>query len=416
MSLINDRRIKFKFLSRPPVALTLTFLVSLAVLYYRRPGFFLSPQLYAEDGLLLFKEAVTIGAPALFRRYADYLVLYQRLIAAAAVSLPYEMAPRAYSWGSILALLLVYLILFNPRIKLPHKPLLALALVLVPMRFEPMIGLINSQWLLAIALLLLPASNYQPGQRIALVNDICITILAGLSGPYSLLFAPLYGVVAAFRRSRRDSLLFVILVFCAIVQTWNGLTPRTTGAETKLIETLYFIPFLFGQIFFGPNWIIAHGDFLLQAVFALGFLALCCFLTLSAIKERQYYIPLLISAGIIVVVTTMAAFRNDPLPLSLGGERYRFIPMVAVIWSLILAQRYRPWICRPILVVIALNLIWNREHYRGPKLKNYRWATACACIGVNYPCKIKTPPQKWAVTFLESEPVRFGFHHPPPPP
>ena len=133
MSLISDKITKPKFLSRPPVVFALTFIVSLVILYYRRPGFFLSPQLYAEDGLLLFKEAVTIGAPALFRRYADYLVLYQRLIAAAAVSLPYEAAPRAYTFGTLLALLLVFLVLFNPRTKLPYKPLLGLVFVLVSM-------------------------------------------------------------------------------------------------------------------------------------------------------------------------------------------------------------------------------------------------------------------------------------------
>ena len=67
-----------------------------AVLYARRPDALTLPQLYAEDGVIFFREALLSGFAAMPSAYAGYHHLLPRLIALLALPAPAALQPAIY--------------------------------------------------------------------------------------------------------------------------------------------------------------------------------------------------------------------------------------------------------------------------------------------------------------------------------
>ena len=109
----------------------------------------------------------------------------------------YSTIPFVYNYLSLIVTLLVVVSIFSPRLKIDHKPLLALTVVLVPHSSnEIFMNITNIQWFLSILLIIVlmkEKPNYDYGNiNIQRASDFIIIILCGLTGPFIILLTPFF--------------------------------------------------------------------------------------------------------------------------------------------------------------------------------------------------------------------------------
>jgi hypothetical protein len=188
-----------------------------ALLALRKPWALHTPQLWAEDGIF-FHQATALGAAAFGHELAGYFQLAPRLIAALALLPDPRWVPHVFV-GSALALTLYTAArALSSRCPLPFGPACALAVVLAPDASEVLLNAGNLQWIFATAfvLLLISADGRNARQH---THDFASAVLFGLSGPFSILFTPLFVWRVWVRRTRPSAALAVVVVLCAIAQT-----------------------------------------------------------------------------------------------------------------------------------------------------------------------------------------------------
>ena len=176
------------------------WLACAAVLFARRPDLLATPQLYAEDGVIFFREAAVNGVASLFDPYAGYHHLVARLIALIALPFPAGVQPAVYTWASV-AIAAACCAALMPLLRgvIADAGLRAFAAlgVAVAIPSNEIIGSVASlQWylhlpVLAAALVALPARAFTLA-RIA-------AVVVGATTPQGLIAAP----AAAFLWWRR---------------------------------------------------------------------------------------------------------------------------------------------------------------------------------------------------------------------
>jgi hypothetical protein len=217
--------------------LLLTGIVTAALWFSHMPSLLLHAQFYADDGGW-YQTAYSQGPlSSLLQPDAGYLVLLQRLAAAAALAFPPVAAPTLFDVVALLVEVagICYLLSSRMSAAIPRpwaRVAIALTVIVLPNAYDTSGNLTNAQWHLAlIAFLVIFASP--PRGLWGWICDGVILLLCGLTGPYSLLLAP----VALWRwlESRGDHrrlLLLVAITACAAVQmaviaTHSG--QRTSG-------------------------------------------------------------------------------------------------------------------------------------------------------------------------------------------
>ena len=171
--------------------LPLTLLTLAVILFFRRPDMLIQPQFWAEDGAIFFRQNYEHGLGALFIPYAKYIHLIPRLVAYLASFFPVAVAPALYAYATLAMTLGVGAKLLSPRLALPYKPLLVVAIALVPTGGEVILNLTNIHWYTALLLIALVLQK-PPTTRWQLASDFILLLLAGLTGPFIIAFAPLF--------------------------------------------------------------------------------------------------------------------------------------------------------------------------------------------------------------------------------
>ena len=150
--------------------------------------------------------------------YNGYLHLVPRLTAWFALEFDPRWLPAIFNGVAFGIWLVVALALFSPRVRLPAKPGLALALALVPHTGEVFANLTNVQWPLALGLvLLLTADDANTPVSVGAYHHAAV-LLCGLTGPFLIFLSPLFAIRAVKRRSRESFMLLVVVVVVAAVQ------------------------------------------------------------------------------------------------------------------------------------------------------------------------------------------------------
>ncbi|MEO5959314.1 MAG: hypothetical protein ABIR80_09370, partial [Opitutaceae bacterium] len=208
---------KLRWLFAPPLPVTLA--VCALVLFARRPESWLNPQFWAEDAYF-YERAYAIGRDAFRLPYAGYLHLIPRIVAAMSVLLDPLWAPAFFAACSAALTLYVAARTQSGRCPIPRVAVSALAVVLVPDAFEVLHNIVNIQWVLAggLVLLLLAAD---PESWSEYAHDFAAAVLLGLTGPFSIMLAPLFLWRAAVRRTRASVALAVVVTLCGAVQAWQ---------------------------------------------------------------------------------------------------------------------------------------------------------------------------------------------------
>jgi hypothetical protein len=333
------------------------------LLFLRYPDWFHRPRLWAEDGPVFFLAARRDGPVSVFEPYAGYLHLIPRLVALLGSRLDPSLIPAFYVSSALAVTLLVVARVFSRRLDLPCKPLLALAIVAVPHTGEVFLTVTNIQWVAALALVMTLMMR-DPEGAAEMAGDAAVLILAGLTGPFSVILFPFFLVRALWRGSRESWALCVVVLAAALVQGRliymsppAGLTAGAPGLRDISGVASVLLSRVPLALVGAQGWVhrVSH-TFLMCAGWAgaAGAAAMAC----AKGPCRRERIGLLLLA--IVLALSVAAricgaawdWRD-----MVSADRYFYLPRVLLAWIAISRlSRRRPGAAFPLALPFALGL------------------------------------------------------------
>lgn len=376
--------------------------VAMLVLYLRKPDALASPQFWAEDGTIFFKDAFDFGLRSLAMPYNGYFHLVARLFAFLLSPVPTALAPAAYAWAAAAFTLAVCALALSDRTPLSRaqRTILALAVVAAPVRPEIYLTFCNAQWMLALALVLV-AIWRPPGTLAGCLADCALVLAIGLSGVYSLLFAPLYLWRLFRERTRHAAVLLGLVLACAGIQTLHLSATRIPGEARWSNPDFLRAPANWFLFMFGGPFHEAQLEWPLTVLAAACLILLYLSLCRTALRRRDAQLGALVIASLLPLLSAIWAHRASPLAVTISG-RYVYLPTVLLLWSLAALLPSRA--AAAALVAAFVSFVFLLPE-RTP-MTDYRWREASRCIDVGAPCVIPINPPGWAISIQSKRPPR----------
>lgn len=336
---------------------TLTsFLIAVIIIILRRPDAITNAQFWAEDGVVWFAKAYNEGGfHSLLEPQNGYFQSISKLTAWISLAFPLKFAPIIFNSLAIIIRALPVALLWSNRFShIIHSPRLKLAISItylcLPTINEVHSNITNAHWHLALYAFMIIISL--PAKSIwSKVNDIVFTLIAGLSGPFSIILSPIVIIFWWLKRKTISSFFYVlafITLISAGIQIWAVIfTSDGTRSQAPLGASLgLFIKLisakLFGVLLFGESFVnnIAKSFWLAFPIFFLG-----TGILLFAIWKARLELKLLILFSALLILAAfsspMVSITDPQWPLMTNastGARYFFIPLVtwsvALIWFL----------------------------------------------------------------------------------
>ncbi len=343
---------------------------------------------------MFYVDALVHQGRSLTIPYAGYQHFLPRLAAFFATAFDPAWAPSVTTAIAFGLLLFVLARLLSDRVLLPHRPWLALALILAPDAREVFFNLANLQWVLALGLMvLLLASDAQT--RLSRFLDVAFAAAAGLTGPFSPLLAPLFVFRAWQRRSLMAVTIAVVMLATAAVQAWFLWHAPADGAAAAASVRWSIIPSLIG---FRLGVLPLLGG-LAPPPGASPWLALAGLLVLAAVVllARQAYAAGrgLLAAGFALLLAAVL-FRcrhfHADLLVAGAGERYFFILEVLLLWLLLAAGASgKGWLIATRAIFLTFVLL-NLPAFQLSPFTNYHWADYAREIRAGRACSFPVNP------------------------
>lgn len=290
---------------------------TVGLLALRDSDAFLRPDFWAEDGRAFFRSWNMFGWRSFVEPYAGYLHLMPRTIAAAAGLLPLEWTLTVFLLGAAGFTTWAGVTLF---LCLPgHAAWLGALSPLLAFGGSEVLGTpTNLQWITAIVLAAIAVSP--PGGA---ANKGAMVVVAGLSGPFSLLYLPVFAVrLWLLRAHRPDVVVCGLALLCGAIQGGFILSQPQAGSAA-------LSPAVFGTF----------GDLVTASVgSAWGLVALAAVAAgLAAGTYRVPRIGLAVLAGL-VLASIAVKFASMPDMFAGGdvGHRYWYVPSGLLLLSLAL--------------------------------------------------------------------------------
>ncbi len=390
----------------------LTLVVVTIILLIRKTDSFSNPQFWAEDGPVFFLQQYENGASAIFQPYVGYLLLVPRLIALFADSFfPYSAIPAVYNFTSLVITLFVIASIFSPRFKISYKPLLALAIVLVPhYTNEVFLNVTNIQWILFISLIIVlmkEKPDYKYGNiNVQFALDVMIIIICGLTGPFIIFLLPFF-VYKWFKNKDwyNFSITSVTIVISFIQLSFILFTPEPLQDNNLVLSPNLYSAIVgykvFGILFLGKMlvWKIAAHKINPYFLCIIYFCLIFMILRFSSLKNS--FINICLSIQLIVLLAAFYKFRATPgvLVPEGCGLRYFYIPYITVAWSLIaLLGKQEKWkniLITMALISILISSLTSGLHSR--EFIDYNWKLHSKSIGKE-DVVIPINPEGWKMT------------------
>lgn len=320
------------------------FLLCFLAIASRRLSLFTHPVFFAEDGVVWFADAYSLGwLRPLLSPAGGYLNTFPRLIAGLAQWLPLAAAPLFMNivGAAVQALPVNVLLLRRSAVwgPLSLRSLLALTYLLLPNVAEIHVVLTNAHFHLALlAFLLLVALPPQSlGRKTA---DGAVLLVSGLTDPFCFMLLPVAVVLWFARRTRWALALVAIEAVASAVQLLE-LSFGVGRLATHLGASLHrFLLILGGQVYSGALLGAGIGPRLpyrVLVLFAVSFTALVVYCFVKSRLEMKLFIAfgtLLFLSGISRPL--VAGPGSAWVSLAEGGApRYWFFPMLVFVWCLV---------------------------------------------------------------------------------
>jgi len=370
-----------------------------------------TPQLYAEDACIFLVQQEQFGFRAVLEPYMGYLHTLPRLIAwfAATFADP-AWWPAIYNGTAFALTVALFFRIASPRFDVPGKPVLLLAFAFSAHTGEVPINVTNLQWISAFFLVIQPLLSTPTGV-VARVVDFIIVLLVGLTGPFSVILAPVY--LWAWWRDRRLATLLPLLLVAACAAVQLAFIVRGGPPSAAPDEPFHPLPFLsvigsrlFVWSFFGPA-VLAPLSHLVRAVVAVAALLGLAFWALRHQPRREQHVLLFLSF-LLISAACFARTRHDTWAHDNleNGDRYFYISRVLLFWFLAWAcDSLRRGVAWTAAALILLGFAVHLPAFRYAAPPDFHWAEHCDPIRRGVPAKIPILPEGWDVDY-PGRPVR----------
>ncbi len=374
----------------------------LLLTFARRPDLVFVPQFWADDGTAFYQQAMDKGFGSFFVAHGGYYHTVIRIAALIGAVVPVRFAPHWYFAVSVAVLLFVSCVLFSPRLPIKYPTLMALCLGLVPHGGEVYLVLCNIHFYFALLLVLILISD-PPESKRQYAFDTALLVLLGLTGPFSLIFFPLFAWRAVREKAPALKVRALLIGVTAAIQLTQVLGARAAADASRLnpenvLEILGRR--LLAPLVMGPFVELSAPGFTLGifAVVLLAFLALA--LWVSPNRKPLYFFAAALS------VIASALFVSRAIPESLynlfSQDRFFFPPLVLTMWCLVQALDSKKWAVWPsaVLLLVAGARTVGQPQYHIFAMQNLRWAESSRCIGGPTPCTVPINPLgRWFVVY-----------------
>jgi hypothetical protein len=376
---------------------TAVVVAALLILYLRMPTTFTNPQFWGED-IDLFYGARVHGWSALSTALAGYLVCAQFLVAILASYFNPVAAPAIYNYAAIVLTLLVVWLVSSPRLQMPAKPLLAIAVVIVPMGYEELGTITNIQWILpigAFALLFMGA----PKRSVIIIGEAILVALTAFSGPFSIFLSPLYAwkllTVHDTTERRRLAVLTAIMAAGALTQVvmvYQHAEAMYDGEPVPYSPTLWVnLPFSQMLSVFGP---VSHLFTGLHGA-ALGFILFASAIVLALRPPFRMQKIFMILFATAIALGGMYKFRTV-LGTQIYATRYYYAGSIFVLWFLCSLSLHKNLRYGLFAIVAVTELVLLPLVSSTPRITNdLEWSSWAKNIDSGLPMIIPTSPRGW---------------------
>ena len=374
----------------PLIAVPVAFLL----LAIRRPETLTRAEFWSDDGLF-YQLGLDAGLRSLTIPYAGTLVLVQRMIVMVETAVPPAMAPVIGNAAAILMTALVAGFIASSRLSqfIPSpawRAGAALAFVMLPATGWLYWTLADVQWITGTYLLAMLVATPPTSAR-GRFGDAIGVLLAGLTGPLSILLLPLYIVRAIRAPVWRWHVLW--LGSAAALQSLALLTSyRAPGAGLDLAALPEVFALRAVVIPLAGVNVLAVAALPVGSILLLALAAAVRRLPLALVGGAAYVAVLIPLAGMQTTQFATASLM-DPH----RGEQYFYLGAVVLAGLTVaaLARGYRSAV--PIALVLSFSVIVGARVSAIPAVG---WADRAACIGGPVACVVPVAPDAhWSVSW-----------------
>lgn len=377
-------------------------LLTVAVLWWRRPDQFSHPYVWVEEGSYTLKAYAATGLASLMEPVSGYFVLAAKLIALAAFRVSIEWAPEIAAALTVLFTAgVVAAVALAPTV-LRGRPWCAVWLLLLPLDSEVYAVSEYAFWwagVLLVLALLWDAEQGRAGWRAAFL------VLGGLSSPIIAALAPLFALRALVERRRPEVAAALLAMLLAAAQTAAVFlveSDRQTYLQQigPLAMLGKFVGFLYVSGFSPYEHRIG-----LAAVIGGMLLAGFGLAAWFARARLDRLFVLLVLAWLVLCLASVARAPLEAIHPLAGGPRYFFYPFLLLGWIVIwlAAENPRRWARWALGAVLMSTVLVARE--RMPRRHDYTdWRVelaACAAAPDTYPLPIQQDGRKENMVAVE---------------
>jgi len=320
------------------------------VLFVRCPATILHPRFWAEDSVIWYSDAYTIGWHSLFSPQAGYLQTISRLVALVAQGFPLQWAPALFVATALIIQTLTAIFLVSGRMRsvwpsLWGRFLFAFIYVALPNSLETHLNLTNEQWHLAILsffiLVARPAES-----RLGRAGDVIALALSGLSGPFCLLLMPIALWQLRDDRSTAQVQRAAIVAITCMIQggfliatVGHNRSPAALGASGSTLARIIVVQILLGGLLgvrvtsHLTNLAPLNSDEAVMAI-ALGGLLLCAVVLWqgpSVLRKAALFGGLVLAASLWRPQVSPTEPQWSVMINLYAGQRYYLIPIL--VWT-----------------------------------------------------------------------------------
>jgi hypothetical protein len=325
-------------------------LLTIAVLFARRPDQFLHPYIWVEDGTVILKAYAERGLASMFEPVSGYMILATKLISLSAYQVSIEWAPEialvltvAYTCAVVAA------VAFSPTHL--RAPFLC-ALVVLTLPVDPEVYAVSLLAFWWAGLLLILALIWDADRGAASLRAFYV-VLGGLSSPLAVPLAALFVLRALLERRSSEFLIAALALAMAAVQAREIFGFHHVDYSRLVDPHIVRVALdkFAGYIFASPRYGNYYGGTILLALLAIA--------TFRIRKLLSVPFWLLVLTWVAIVATTV--LRNpigiiDPLN---GGPRYFFFPFAVLMWIMIWIAALSPAHVRILLAAgYLLGIAW----------------------------------------------------------
>ena len=392
-----------------PQAALAASILAMGILLARKPEAVTLPQLWAEDGVIYLTGALRNGFWAIFQPYAGYGEVIPHTIAALLVPVvPLETIPLAFNMADLAVFGAIVFIISTSRTPIRYRAIYGILLAVIPHRGEIFFAIDNVQTLGAATLALLivepPAKTYWQTAR-----DCAILLVFGLTGPYSLLLAPILAVRWFYIRP--DRYTWPLVVLFAIVASLTLRASLADGSHDNgdtlgvLLEPENILRILnvafhnwIGAMFVSSIWrpaaLVAGALFVAYVAYCLADKRLKAANRLAIIGIILFgaanYFSMLLRINL-DLFSKVAAYGV--------GERYTYVPYLMAAWVVFYfatnaVERTRKLAGYAILALFLINSLPMLRAGPGPDM---HWQEQIKNVG-HHPTVVQILPPGWKAT------------------